>query len=93
MKHAALAVLVFLAGVAAEAHSAVAVEFVNASKPTRCAEEDNIYVKVLGAGITAFQIRAEHPPYIGAVRKDSTAPDLAVAICRRIRAFPRRRAG
>jgi hypothetical protein len=77
MKRAALAVLVFLAGVAAEAHAAVAVEFVNASKPTRCAEEDNIYVKVLGAGITAFRIGAEHPPYIAAVRKDRTAPDFS----------------
>ena len=77
MKRAALAVLVCLAGVAAVAHAAVAVDFVNASKPTRCAEEDNVYVKVLGAGITAFRIGAEHPPYIATVEKDSTAPDFS----------------
>lgn len=54
----------------------VAVDFVNASRPTRCAEEDNVYVKVTGAGVTSFRISAEHPPYIGAIRKDSTAPDF-----------------
>ena len=77
MKRAALAFLLCLASVAVDAHAAVAVDFVNASKPTRCAEEDNVYVKVLGAGITAFRIRAEHPPYIAAVEKDSTAPDFS----------------
>jgi hypothetical protein len=58
------------------AGAAVAVDFVNASRPTRCAEEDNVYVKLLGNGIAAFRIRAEHPPYIAAVRTDSTAPDF-----------------
>lgn len=77
MKRAALAVVVCLAGLAAQAHAAVAVDFVNASKPTRCAEEDNVYVKVLGSGITAFRIVAEHPRYIAAVKKDSTAPDFS----------------
>jgi hypothetical protein len=79
MNRAALIALLFLAGhgwghcVAAP----VAVDFVNASRATRCAEEDNIYVKVLAAGITSFRISAEHPPYIAAIRKDSTAPDFA----------------
>ena len=77
MRRAAFAVLVCLAGVAAEAHAAVAVEFVNASKTTRCAEEDNVYVKLMGPGITAFRIVAEHPPYIATVSKDSTAPDFS----------------
>ncbi len=54
----------------------VAVDFVNASRATRCAEEDNVYVKLLAAGIASFRISAEHPPYIAAVRKDSTAPDF-----------------
>lgn len=52
------------------------VSVVNASKPTRCAEEDNVYVKLLASGITAFRIGAEHPPYIELVREDSTAPDF-----------------
>ena len=58
------------------AAAAVAVDFVNASRPTRCAEEDNVYVKLLGPGVTSFRISAEHPPYIAAVSKDSTAPDF-----------------
>ena len=88
MKRAALAVLVCLAGVAAAAHAAVAVDFVNASKPTRCAEEDNVYVKVMGPGISAFRIGAEHPPYISALMKDSTAPDFAHCDMSRDPSFP-----
>ena len=51
-------------------------DFVNASRATRCAEEDNVYVKLLGSGVTSFRISAEHPPYIAAVSNDSTAPDF-----------------
>ena len=54
----------------------LAVEFVNASQPTRCAEEDNVYVKLVAPGVGAFRITAEHPPYIGSVSRDSTAPDF-----------------
>ena len=53
------------------------VEFVNASRPTQCAEEDNIYIKILGERIQRFRIRAEHPTYIDTVRQDSTAPDFS----------------
>jgi hypothetical protein len=59
------------------AFAAVAVDFVNASRATRCAEEDNVYVKIMGSGVTSFRISAEHPRYIAAVRKDSTAPDFS----------------
>jgi hypothetical protein len=54
----------------------VAVDFVNASRATRCAEEDNIYVKLQAPGIASFRVSAEHPPYIAAIRQDSTAPDF-----------------
>jgi hypothetical protein len=54
----------------------VSVDFIDASKPTRCAEEDNIYVKVEAQGVRSFSLSAEHPPYIGAVSTDSTAPDF-----------------
>jgi hypothetical protein len=54
----------------------VQAEFINASQPTRCAEEDNVYVKVAGTGIAGFRIVAEHPPYIASVAKDSTDPDF-----------------
>jgi hypothetical protein len=56
--------------------SGAEVDFVNASKPTRCAEEDNVYVRVAGEDIGRFRIRAEHPPYIAEIREDSTAPDF-----------------
>jgi hypothetical protein len=52
-------------------------EFVNASRPTQCAEEDNIYVQILGNRIERFRIRAEHPAYIDTIRQDSTAPDFS----------------
>lgn len=54
----------------------VAVDFINASRPTRCAEEDNIDVRLQGLGIAAFRIVATHPPYIDQVHEDSTAPDF-----------------
>jgi hypothetical protein len=54
-----------------------AVDIVNASKPTLCAEEDNVYVKLVGEGVAAFRIEARHPDYIDDLRVDSTAPDFA----------------
>jgi hypothetical protein len=57
-------------------HRTVEVDFVNGSTPTRCAEEDNVYVKVVGTGVSSFRLVAEHPPYIAAVVVDSTAPDF-----------------
>jgi len=63
-------------GPAAQGAGAVQVEFVNASQSTRCAEEDNVYVKVAGSNIAAFRLVAEHPPYIASVVTDSTAPDF-----------------
>jgi len=52
-------------------------DFVNASRPTRCAEEDNVYVEVTADRVERFRIRAEHPAYIHGVREDSTAPDFS----------------
>ena len=79
MTRAALAALLLLAACRWELCIAepVAVEVVNASRNTRCAEEDNVYVKLVAAGITSFRVSAEHPPYIDAIRKDSTAPDFS----------------
>jgi hypothetical protein len=56
--------------------AAAEVDFINASQFTRCAEEDNVYVKVQAAGIHRFSIVAEHPPYVRAITTDSTAPDF-----------------
>src|SRR5579863_1355123 len=68
-------VTLLLAGLAAEAASASeAVRVENASRPTRCAEEDNVYVKFLGSGITHFTIEARHPAYLAALGEDNKAP-------------------
>jgi len=75
----ALRALLLFAAMLPGVHAAggsLAVEFENASKATRCAEEDNVYVKVIADGVASLRIRAEHPPYVGAIRKDSTAPDF-----------------
>lgn len=52
------------------------VSFIDASKPTRCAEEDNLYIKLVAEGIVSHSLSVEHPPYIAAVSTDSTAPDF-----------------
>jgi hypothetical protein len=75
MKRPAL-LLGFVALLAHGPAAAVSVDFVNASRATRCAEEDNVYVKVFGARIASFRIDAVHPPYIATVTEDSTAPDF-----------------
>ena len=72
----ALAVCAILGATATSAAETVPVDFINASTPTRCAEEDNVYVKLQAPGIRAFRIAAEHPPYIASVTQDSTAPDF-----------------
>lgn len=72
----------------ARAGETVAVSVVNASRTTRCAEEDNIHVKLLGPAVGAFRIRAQHPPYIGEVRTDSTAPDFTACDMSQDPSFP-----
>jgi hypothetical protein len=79
MRRAALTCLsALLINAAADADAQVSVHFDNASRATRCAEEDNVYVKLsgVGAGVGGFRIGAEHPPYIALVTEDSTAPDF-----------------
>lgn len=77
MKPAALVCCLTLAACQhLDASRGVEAEFVNASRPTRCAEEDNVYVQVVGDRIGRFGLRAVHPAYIGAVRVDSTEPDF-----------------
>ncbi len=60
-----------------DAGATAAVAFVDASRPTRCAEEDNVHVQLIGEGITRFRIVAEHPPYAATIVEDSTAPDFS----------------
>jgi hypothetical protein len=55
---------------------AATVHIENATKPTRCAESDNVYVKFSGAGISHFTIEARHPPYLRSIAKDESAPNF-----------------
>ena len=48
----------------------------NASRRTKCAEEDNVYVKISGAGITSFAIEARPPAYLATLQKDNSAADF-----------------
>ncbi len=62
--------------VAAEAADALAVEIVNASEPTLCAEKDNVYLKMQSAQARRFTVEAVHPAYIGTIQIDRSAPDF-----------------
>lgn len=74
---ALLACLILTACQHTSDRSLIEADFVNASRPTRCAEEDNVYVQVTGDRVARFRIRAEHPVYIRGVREDSTAADFS----------------
>ncbi|WP_156315903.1 hypothetical protein [Pseudomonas sp. Pf153] len=50
---------------------------INASYPTRCAEEDNVYVKLMSRDIQRFRIEALHPGYIESLVSDRSAPDFS----------------
>jgi hypothetical protein len=62
---------------AAHAADALAVDVLNASEPTLCAEKDNVYVKLQSAEVRRFTIEAEHPAYIGTIVQDRFAPDFS----------------
>lgn len=60
----------------ASAQSEQAVEIINDSTPTRCAEEDNVYIKLQAEQVRRFRIEARHPAYIGTIVADRWAPDF-----------------
>ena len=53
------------------------VTVINATYPTGCAEEDNVYVKLVGNAIQTFRIEALHPAYIDSLGSDRSAPDFS----------------
>src|SRR5271155_2879667 len=61
---------------ATRAAQPIAVEVVNASKPTLCAENDNVYVQLFSAEVRRFTVVAEHPAYSGTIVADRSAPDF-----------------
>jgi hypothetical protein len=72
-----LLVLLLLLGMPdARAADALAVDVINASEPTQCAEKDNIYLKLQSAETRRFTVEAVHPAYIGTIVKDQWAPDF-----------------
>jgi hypothetical protein len=54
----------------------IAVEVVNASEPTLCAEKDNVYLQLRSAEVRQFTVVAEHPAYAGTIVADRSAPDF-----------------
>jgi hypothetical protein len=54
----------------------LAVEVINASEPTLCAEKDNVYLKLQSETVRRFTIEAAHPAYSGTIAKDRWAPDF-----------------
>ena len=78
MRTAPLAACVFLLATLGVAKAAddLAVDATNASKPTLCAEEDNVYLKFESPQAKRFTIEAAHPAYIGTIVVDRWAPDF-----------------
>lgn len=78
MRHAPLAACVLLLATigAAKAADDLAVDVSNASKPTLCAEEDNVYLKFESPQAKRFTIEAAHPAYMGTIVVDRWAPDF-----------------
>ena len=61
---------------AAEPAPAAAATLTNATRTTLCAEEDNVYVKLSGAGLSGMRIEARQPPYISRLAVDDSKADF-----------------
>jgi hypothetical protein len=64
------------ATVAAQAADALAVDVINESAPTLCAEKDNVYLKLQSGAARRFTVEAVHPAYAGTIVVDRFAPDF-----------------
>jgi hypothetical protein len=60
----------------AAAAQSLAVQAQNASVPTLCAENDNVYLKFVSGAVREFTIEATHPAYAGTIVLDRSAPDF-----------------
>jgi hypothetical protein len=74
---AALALLFACAVTPAIAADDIAVDVVNASTPTLCAEKDNVTLNLLSPAVRRFAVAAVHPAYIDTIKNDRAAPDFA----------------
>jgi hypothetical protein len=55
----------------------LAVDAVNASEPTLCAETDNVYVKFISRMVRRFTIEAVHPVYLPTMSAENKEPDFS----------------
>ncbi len=55
----------------------LAVMLTNASVETKCAEEDNVYIKLQSPDVNSFSFDATQPIYAKKVRLNRTAPDFS----------------
>ncbi|MEJ8574487.1 hypothetical protein [Microbaculum marinum] len=76
MTAAAAALVAAFAGSHAAAQGP-GVDVENRSRPTLCAEVDNVYVTLAGGDVDRFTVTAQHPAYIGTIVADSSAADHA----------------
>jgi hypothetical protein len=74
---AALALLLVCAATQALAADDLAVDVINASVPTLCAEKDNVTLNFVSPAVRRFTVEAVHPAYIGTLTVDRAAPDFA----------------
>ena len=88
-----LLALALLGAPAAHAADALAVDVVNASEPTLCAEKDNVYLKLQSGEARRFTVEAAHPAYIGTIVRTAGRPTSPTATCRAIRRSSSRSAG
>jgi len=70
------AILLLVMAADAYAGDELAVEVVNASEPTLCAEKDNVHLKLASPDVRRFTIEAVHPAYMGTIVVDRYAPDF-----------------
>jgi len=54
----------------------LAVDVVNASVSTLCAETDNVYLELISGEVHGLTIEAVHPAYAGTIVADNSAPDF-----------------
>jgi len=69
--------LLLLAGRPTLAADDLAIDVINASVPTLCAEKDNVTLNFVAPAVRRFAVEAAHPAYIGTLTNDRAAPDFA----------------
>jgi len=74
---AAAGLLAAFGAATASAADELAVDVLNASEPTLCAEQDNVTLQFVSEKVRRFGIEAAHPAYIGTLVADRAAADFS----------------